>query len=248
MVQGIRLLSLDAGNTVIFLDHERLAKLAARHGFVTDASRLIETEGKAKRRLAAGQMFFPTWPSMQAPGARGWGAMVATTLVEAGMAEDKAAEALEEVWKEHVALNLWSLVPPEFGAAIERVRALGIPVVLVSNSEGMLERLFRELKIFGHFDLLLDSGIVGVEKPDPKIFQVALDKFGVEAADAIHLGDIYSTDVLGGRAAGMRVALIDPFKHYDGMYTDVPRVAGVVEAAHAIADLTLAARAVPPTS
>ena len=51
LLHGVRLLSLDAGNTVIFLDHARLAKLAARHGLATDAATLIQAEGAAKRRL-----------------------------------------------------------------------------------------------------------------------------------------------------------------------------------------------------
>lgn len=235
LVAGVRLLSLDAGNTVIFLDHARLASLAARHGFVTDAATLIVAEGKAKRRHSVGQMFTPEWPSMHAPGARGWGGMVATTLLEAGMPEAKIAGALEDLWKEHVALNLWSRVPAGFGDAIEAVRAEGIPVVLVSNSEGMLDRLFRELGIFGHFDLLLDSGLVGLEKPDPRFFQLALDKYGVPPEDALHLGDMHSTDVTGARAAHMRAALIDPYAHYEGMYADVPRVPGVVATAMALA-------------
>ena len=122
-----------------------------------------------------------------------------------------------------------------FGPAIERVRAKGIKVVLVSNSEGMLAELFTELDIVAHFDLLLDSGIIGLEKPDPRFFQVALDEFDVPADAALHLGDIYSTDIVGARAAKMRAALIDPYGHYEGMFPDVPRAPGVVEVADALA-------------
>jgi HAD superfamily hydrolase (TIGR01509 family) len=243
LLRGVRLLSLDAGNTVIFLDHARLAKLAARHGLVTDAATLIQAEGAAKRRLpsvapgvtSSGTMVHAEWPSSGEPGARGWGAMVATTLVEAGLPVERAGEVIEDLWREHVAKNLWSLVPPDLPAALDAMRANGIPVVLVSNSEGMLERLFRQLGILEHFDLLLDSGIVGLEKPDPRFFQVALDHFKVPAADAIHLGDIFQTDIAGARATGMRSALVDPYGHYEGMYPDVPRVPGAAEVARALA-------------
>jgi HAD superfamily hydrolase (TIGR01509 family) len=235
LLRGVRLLSLDAGNTVIFLDHARLAKLAARHGLQTTADALVRAEGAAKRRLPAGTMIKPEWAAIDEPGARGWGAMVATILVEAGLPEARAGEVVGDLWQEHVTKNLWSLVPPDLPAALDAMRARGVPVVLVSNSEGMLERLFRQLGIFAHFDLLLDSGIVGLEKPDPRFFQVALDHFQVPAADALHLGDIFGTDIVGARAAGMRSALVDPYGHYDGLHLDVPRVPGAAEVARALA-------------
>jgi putative hydrolase of the HAD superfamily len=114
------------------------------------------------------------------------------------------------------------------------VRARGVHVAIVSNSEGMLEPLFAKLGILRHFDAVLDSGKLGVEKPDPRIFEAALARFGVPASRSLHLGDTYATDVLGARAAGLRTALIDPHGHYEGRHPDVPRVAGVVEVAQAI--------------
>jgi putative hydrolase of the HAD superfamily len=99
----------------------------------------------------------------------------------------------------------------------------------------VLEGLFRDLGILGHFDHVIDSGIVGVEKPDPRIFRIALDRFGIPASRALHLGDFFASDVLGARAAGIRHALIDPFGHYEGEHADVPRVPGATEVARAIA-------------
>ena len=120
------------------------------------------------------------------------------------------------------------------GAALDDIRARGVKVAIISNSEGMLERLFTDLDVLRHFDLVVDSGKVGVEKPDPRIFRVALDRFGVSPEHALHLGDMFSTDILGARAAGIRHALIDPYRHYAGRHLDVPRVPGVVEVARAI--------------
>ncbi len=235
LVRGVRLLSLDAGNTVIFLDHARLAELASRHGLTVTAATLTRTEGAAKRRHLEGKMVDVAWSHRDAPGARGWGAMVATILVEAGLPEAAAPALLDEAWPLHVAKNFWSLVPDGFGAAIERARRKGVQIVLVSNSEGMLAELFTELGIVEHFDLLLDSGIIGLEKPDPRFFDVALKKLRVPAGEALHLGDMYSTDIVGARAAKMRAALIDPHGHYEGLFPDVPRVAGVVAVADALA-------------
>ena len=55
---------------------------------------------------------------------------------------------------------------------------------------------------------MLDSALVGVEKPDPAIFRAALDALGVAPAEALYVGDLYEVDVVGARAAGMPAALL----------------------------------------
>ena len=51
---------------------------------------------------------------------------------------------------------------------------------------------------------------MGVEKPDPRIFQIALERAGLEPSEAAYVGDLYSIDVLGARAAGLHAVLMDP--------------------------------------
>ena len=229
-LDDIDLLSLDAGNTVIFLDHARLARLAN-----VDAQVLIESEGHAKRALSGLEPIVEVpWSFADAPGAHGWGRTLATMLACAGVARDALPSLLDRVWKSHVERNLYSVVPAGFEDAMERLRTAGVRVAIVSNSEGMLERLFEELGILGCFDVVVDSAKVGVEKPDARIFAIACEKTGTVASRALHLGDTYATDVVGARNAGMRTALIDPFGHYTGLYEDVPRVVGVVEVSEGI--------------
>ena len=115
LVAGVRLLSLDAGNTVIFLDHARLAAAVSRHGVTVTAEDVVRGEGAAKRRLVERTMVDVDWPSRSAPGARGWGQMVATTAVEAGLPKARAAELLADAWREHCAKNFWCKVPDGFG-------------------------------------------------------------------------------------------------------------------------------------
>jgi putative hydrolase of the HAD superfamily len=235
LVAGVELLCLDAGNTVIFLDHERLARLIEEAtGFGTSAARLVEAEGDAKRLAESGGLLDVAWTYRDRPGAPGWGRMVATIATRAGLAPDAVPRMLDVAWRSHEEKNLWWKVPPGLGDALDAIRARGVHVAIISNSEGMLERLFRDLGVLPHLDLIVDSGIVGVEKPDPRIFRVALDHFGVPPSAALHLGDMFATDVLGARAAGCRHALVDPFEHYVGLHPDVPRVPGAPEAARAI--------------
>lgn len=230
----VDVLCLDAGNTVIFLDHDRLARLAAPLGFTGTAHALRVAEGRAKVRAEQGTLVDVSVRGNEAKVVRSWARMVATILTEAGFAEHAAEEAVTELWPHHVERNLWSEVPSDLPEALTVLRATGRKVALVSNSEGMLERLFGDLGIRAHFDVLMDSGIVGVEKPDPEIFFRAVRDAGSEPARALHLGDVYATDIMGARAAGIRCALIDPYNHYEGRHVDVPRVSSVAAAVRAI--------------
>ena len=231
---GIRLLSLDAGNTVIFLDHPRIAAWLRAQGIHVTARELIDGEGTAKRLQEQGALTAIDWEGKSLPGARGWGGMIGTMIRETGVPEEALAGLLPKLWAEHVRKNLYSVVPEGLGPALDAVRERGVKVVIVSNSEGMLEPLFEELGILRHFDLIADSGRLGLEKPDPRIFEYALGAFGVRADEALHLGDSIATDVEGARRAGVRVMLGDPHGHCAGRALDVPRVSGVVEVTQAI--------------
>lgn len=237
LVRNVDLLCLDAGNTVIFLDHARLAELVRAAGHDVLADVLVRTEGEAKALAETGDLLDVTWKYRDRPGATGWGRMVGTIALRAGLDASKVPELLDAAWPIHEKTNLWCRVPEGLGPALDGMRARGVKVAIISNSEGMLERLFDDLGVLQHFDLVVDSGKVGVEKPDPRIFEIALQHFDVAPARALHLGDMFATDVLGARAAGLRCALIDPYQHYAGRHAGVPRVPGVVEVARTIAAL-----------
>lgn len=239
LVRHVDLLCLDAGNTVIFLDHARLAELVGSVGHAVTAEALVRTEGEAKRLAETGGLVDVPWTYRDRPGAIGWGKMVGTIATQAGLDHARVAELLDAAWLEHEQKNLWCKVPEGLGEALDAIRARGVKVAIISNSEGMLDRLFRDLDILRHFDRVVDSGKVGVEKPDPRIFEIAMNELGVSPSRTLHLGDVFATDILGARAAGIRYGLIDPFGHYEGRHPDVPRVPGAVEVARAI----LAARA-----
>ena len=73
-----------------------------------------------------------------------------------------------------------------------------------------------------HFDAVLDSAIVGVEKPHPEIFQIALDRAAVAASEAVFVGDTNATDVGGAQLAGLTGVLIDRVGAYP--HADCPRI------------------------
>ena len=233
LYEGVRLLSLDAGNTIVFLDHRACADIAASALARPVDERAIErAEGIAKKRLDAKQLLPPLDDKDVTPA---WGAFMATLVhIATGVDEAAAAACARVLWAEHRRFNLWRKVPDGLVAAVAELRARGVPVAVVSNSEGQLQTLFDELGMADAFDLVVDSHHVGVEKPDPGIFAPVLARFGVPAADALHLGDTWATDVVGARAAGIRVALVDPFAHYEGQHPELPRVDSVAAACRAL--------------
>jgi len=98
---------------------------------------------------------------------------------------------------------------------------------VISNSIGTMEEQLRRVDLARHFQTVLDSAIVGVEKPHVAIFQKALARAGVEASEAVFVGDIHATDVGGARGAGLLGVLMDRV----GAYTDpdCPRITSLPE-------------------
>jgi putative hydrolase of the HAD superfamily len=81
---------------------------------------------------------------------------------------------------------------------------------VVSNSDGRVEEALRAADLRRYFDVVIDSALVGVEKPDPAIFRAALDALDVDPGEALYVGDLYEVDVVGARAAGMSAVLLRP--------------------------------------
>jgi putative hydrolase of the HAD superfamily len=93
--------------------------------------------------------------------------------------------------------------------ALERLEAAGLRLGVVSNFEEWLERLLESLHVTRYFEVRVISGIEGVEKPDPKIFRLALDRIGVEPGEAVYVGDSIHFDVEPAEALGMLGVLLD---------------------------------------
>jgi len=102
-------------------------------------------------------------------------------------------------------------VLPDVPDALAGFRALGLRLVVVSNSDGSVAHSLAEQGLAGHFDAICDSALVGYEKPDPRLFAHALDLVGARPERTLHVGDLYSADVVGARKAGIHALLLDPF-------------------------------------
>ena len=85
------------------------------------------------------------------------------------------------------------------------------------------------------FQTIVDSTEEGIEKPDPGIFRVALDRAGARAETTLHVGDLYHVDVVGARSAGLKGALLDPLDLYPG--ADAERFSSLAALADAVTNL-----------
>jgi len=106
--------------------------------------------------------------------------------------------------------------------------------VVVSNSDGTVEEGLGSAGLREHLHHVVDSAVVGAEKPDPAIFRHALDLVGARPDRTLHVGDLFSVDVLGARAAGLRAVLLDPYGDWDDV--DCPLATDLRSLAHALLD------------
>jgi HAD superfamily hydrolase (TIGR01509 family) len=121
----------------------------------------------------------------------------------------------------HVAVPVWNDVLPGVPEGLASLRARGLRLVAVSNSDGSAESVLESVGLRDAVDAVIDSHLVGFSKPDPRIFDAARAAIGgVDAARVVHVGDLYDADVVGAQAAGIAAVLIDPV----GFWPDAPCV------------------------
>jgi putative hydrolase of the HAD superfamily len=213
----------DAGGTLVRLDFEWMSETVTALGFplATDVLRRAEVEGRRRYDASLDAALAPG--SVHPLGARGdirayFGGMLEKSGVPAG----SIPAALEAFEARHRTLGLWTRPVEGARAAIDAIAALGLRQACVSNSDGRAESHLVDCGVRDGLEFVVDSEIVGVEKPDPRIFHIALARLGVAAERSLYVGDILSVDSAGARAAGMHFVLLDPAGDYAP-----PGVAGV---------------------
>lgn len=136
----------------------------------------------------------------------------------AGVPEESLERALPALRAAFGREEMWRRPAPGAAEAIRRLRAAGLKVAVVSNSSGHCEQHLLATSVCqtgtgagAEVDTIVDSHLVGVAKPDPAIFHLALDRLGVTPDAAVHVGDIVGADVAGARAAGVTPLHMDPY-------------------------------------
>ena len=215
----------DAGNTVMLINYGVVIEALAAEGFDVEESAVREAEYRARVRLDSilarrnsteAPQIFQTYMRFVCEGVG----------VPWGAATERALERIAEYHREH---NLWNRPHPQAQTVLHALHSRGLALGMISNSNGWIERLLTDCELRPYFQFVLDSQIVGVEKPDPRIFQIALDQVGISPAEALYIGDLYSIDVVGPRAIGMHAILLDPAGLWD--HVDCPKARDLSEAA-----------------
>jgi putative hydrolase of the HAD superfamily len=128
----------------------------------------------------------------------------------AGVPPERMGEVRNCLQRLHRERHLWCSVHEHTHAALARLRAAGLRLGVVSNSDGRVEQALSAAGLREYFDVVIDSSIFGTEKPDPAIFRAALDALDVAPEEALYVGDLYEVDVVGAEAAGMDAVLLTP--------------------------------------
>jgi putative hydrolase of the HAD superfamily len=206
----IKALLFDFGNTLAFLDYELLAREFSCPGRRLDARTLERAEYDGRAALDRCLMD----PAGTATPDDAYRVYFRAWLTAAGIPSDEVREHGRRFSEIHKSESLWRIVRPGTIEALERLKSSGLKLAIISNADGRVENDARRFGIASYFDVIVDSQVVGVAKPDPRIFRIALERLGVTPDEALYTGDIYSIDMLGARAAGVEGKLIDCMECY----------------------------------
>ena len=215
---AIETVFLDAGGVLCHPSWTRVADALVRHGAHVTSSALAAAEQRATRDIDDAVTIGRTDDR-----ARGW-LYFNLVLQHAGVTQNAGTDAaLVELREYHRVDNLWEHVEPDVAPALAALKDRGLRLVVVSNANGRLKHLFDRVDLTKWFDHVLDSHEWGVEKPNPRLFHLALEQSRADAHRTVHVGDLYHVDVVGARQAGLREGILFDMA---GLYEDVdcPRV------------------------
>ena len=222
---------LDAGGVLVLPDPLVLAPLLAYYGgsdSIDDHTRAHYAGMRAKSAVGSGERDWDVYNR----------AYVDTVGVDAADV-DEAVAVLDRT-RFHAT---WRYVIDDSRTALDRLADAGVPMGVVSNASGQIEAMLaRSVCQVGPGDhvemrVVVDSEVVGVAKPDPRIFEFALPAFSeFERSRIAYVGDSVTMDVGGASAAGLHPLLLDPFDDHRG--ADYERIGSLHELADELSSRT----------
>ncbi|MEB2312649.1 MAG: HAD-IA family hydrolase [Sorangiineae bacterium] len=195
-------MTFDAGQTLLALDHELLARRVAERGAVLDAGRAAQATPEAWRAYGRAK-------ARGAEGAEAWMSFMRALLERSGVEAARLPALVSWLFEQQPERNLWRRPVPGMFELARELAGRGIPVGVLSNSEGRLEALIEELGRREPFACVVDSGRLGFEKPDRRIFELTAERLGVTPDALVHVGDSWEADVRGALGVGARAIWFD---------------------------------------
>lgn len=206
---GARACIFDAGGTLVHPDWPRLSRIAedvsGRSFESTEMSRafgeMLRAVGIEMQRegfVLPEEMKRPHWVFQR-------------MYRVLGLDEMTCGDAINRLAAAHIERHVWCGIDHEVPRILAELRRQGLKIAVISNTEdGRLIDSLAASGIADAFDLLVDSHVVGIRKPDAAIFRFTLERLGLEAHETAFVGDSYVHDALAARAAGLRGILLDP--------------------------------------
>ena len=209
-------LFLDVGNTLISIDFERVAGELGQRGVLSTTEAIYRAEAAARPHLSE---IFSEGPTTE--GLDPFETLLLGIFSRLKEVPDRARAAQLAAELGPVLLTpgrsdlLWCTVMPGVVEALQSFTNCRLNLVVVSNSDGTVEQNLKDRGLDIYFSHIIDSHVVGIEKPDPGIFEYALEISDADTASTVHVGDMYFADIEGARRAGLDAILLDPFDDWN---------------------------------
>jgi len=231
-VADVEAVLLDVGGVFHLPDHSRMLGALSRLDVHTDADDLDRAHYAGIAALGDDSSV-----GHHGDGASIWHRYNRAYALMCGVPDNRLDEATEVLLAEFARGGVWTRQIPGARDALQSIADRGMRLGIVSNADGTVEEQLRSDGICQlgtgagvEVHVVLDSGVVGVAKPDPAIFRLALEALRVAPEATIHVGDTPAADVEGALAAGVRPVLVDPYDlHPDAECTRVTGLDAIVE-------------------
>lgn len=200
----------DVGNTLLLpypSVEDVCVEILAEHGYHIDPSGLLPALQQADQAYEEQYWKDDRFWLREVDAADFWTGLYELMLRQVGLDGDARAIA-SQVYNAFGQAERWrpfeDVVP-----AFEQMKAMGYNLGIISNWDTRLPSLMIETGLAKYLDFVISSAGVGFLKPQPQIFELALDRAGISAAEAVHVGDHYYADIMGARSVGITPVLID---------------------------------------
>lgn len=209
-LEGIEIVFFDAGGTLFEVAGSVgavYARVAARHGVASDPGELETHFQKAFQENPA--MAFPGLTELEQERAeRDWWATIVRKVFEGKMTPRALESYFEEVYELFRGPDPWNVFP-DTRPSLERLRAAGFRLGVISNFDSRLHDVLAALALDSYFERVVVSSRCGAAKPDPAIFHHAVRTAQVKPSSAVHIGDSAREDFEGARRAGLHAILLN---------------------------------------